>query len=98
MNDSKALSELKTVFKRVLLDKYSIQQICRMATALCPSPKSLSFATSEEKDAIYMELRQQIDLQQLPVKANIQQPEPQLSGAAEPSQYHHGLTTSSSQV
>lgn len=45
-----------------------------------------------------MELRQQIDLQQLSVEANIQQPEPQLSGAAEPSQDRHGLATSSSQV
>ena len=56
MRDNEALNELKAAFKTAPLEKFTIH-------FLCPSLKTLSFTTSDDKKATYKNLRQQINLQ-----------------------------------
>lgn len=76
-NDSEAMSELKAGFKTILLDKFSIHPLHKLSTVLCPALRQLSFVKSEERDAAYRELRQQIDLQTTGAQATQPQAEEQ---------------------
>jgi hypothetical protein len=60
-SDSEMICGLKSSFKQSLTEKYVIHPMHRMAAVLCPAFKHLTFATTQEKEATYKDIRDQLE-------------------------------------
>jgi len=64
--DSDSMRELKTSFLSAMEEKYIVHPLHKLSTVLNPAYKFLSFATADDHDHVYWELRQQVNQFPLP--------------------------------